>query len=128
MLLISLSAIYLGQIPILQYGQRHVDQMSRMHLRYVLTREIKPWIDNFITYITDPLNNEDPEPYIKSYNAGAQKFPNKNSYKKKKKKEITTYQRKNTTNTPYTPCFLNNDSNTHNPNNPMQKYHKSSQM
>jgi len=37
MLLTSLSAIYQTKMPILQYGQRHVDQMSRAHLRYVLT-------------------------------------------------------------------------------------------
>jgi hypothetical protein len=78
MLLTFLSVIYKGQIPILQYGQHHVDQMSRMHLRYVLTREITPWIDNLTTYITDPLNNEDPETYSKSYNAGGTEMPNKN--------------------------------------------------
>jgi hypothetical protein len=66
MLLTSLSAIYKGQIPILQYGQRHVDQLSKMHLRYVLIREITPWMDNHIMYITDPLNNEDPELYSKT--------------------------------------------------------------
>ena len=63
MLLTSLSAIYQGHVPILQYGQRHVDQLSRAHLRYVLTEEIIPWIDKLIAYITDPKNNEDPEPY-----------------------------------------------------------------
>jgi hypothetical protein len=35
MLLTSLSAIYQGHVPVLQYGQRHVDQLSRAHLRYV---------------------------------------------------------------------------------------------
>ena len=69
MLLTSLSAIYQGQIPILRYGQRRVDQMSRVHLRYVLTREITPCIDNLLAYTTDPLNNEDPEPHSKPYNA-----------------------------------------------------------
>ena len=29
----SLADIYQGNIPILQYNQRHVDQLSRMHLR-----------------------------------------------------------------------------------------------
>jgi len=33
MLLTSLSAIYQARVPILQYGQRHVDQMRRAHLR-----------------------------------------------------------------------------------------------
>jgi hypothetical protein len=41
-----------------------------MHLRYVLTGAITPWIDNLITYITEPLNNEDPEPHSKTYNTG----------------------------------------------------------
>jgi hypothetical protein len=63
MLLTSLAAIYQGRIPILQYGQRHVDQMSRAHLRYVLTGEIPPWIDKLITYLSDSRNIEDPEPH-----------------------------------------------------------------
>ena len=42
MLLTSLSAIYQGRVPILHYSQRHVDQMSIAHLRYVLTGEIVP--------------------------------------------------------------------------------------
>jgi hypothetical protein len=29
----------------------------------VVTGEIMPWIDKLLTYITDPVNNEDPEPY-----------------------------------------------------------------
>ena len=37
MLLTSLSAIYQGRVPDLHYGQRHVDQLSIAHLRYVLT-------------------------------------------------------------------------------------------
>jgi len=65
MLLTSPSTIYQGQIPILHYGQRHVDQLSILHLRYVLTGENTPWIDTLITYIIDPLNNEDPEPHGK---------------------------------------------------------------
>ena len=70
MLLTSLSAIYHGQVPILQNGQRHVDQLSRAHLRYVLTGEIAPWIDKLITCIKDPVNNEDLEPQSKTYSAG----------------------------------------------------------
>ncbi len=42
MLLTSLSVIYQGHVPILQYGQRHVDQLSKAHIRYVLTGEIVP--------------------------------------------------------------------------------------
>jgi hypothetical protein len=37
MLLTSLSTIYQGRAPILQYGQRHVDQLSIMRLRYIFT-------------------------------------------------------------------------------------------
>jgi hypothetical protein len=66
MLLISLSSIYKARVPILQYGQRHVDQMSRAHLRYVLTGEIAPWIAKLVTYLSDPHNIEDPEPHSKS--------------------------------------------------------------
>ena len=43
---------------------------SRMHLQYVLTKEMTPWIDKLPTYLSDPLHNEDPEPYIKRYIAG----------------------------------------------------------
>jgi len=75
MLLTSLATIYQGHVPILQYGQRHVDQLFRARLRYVLTGEIAPWIDKIITYISDPHNNEDPEPYIKSYSAGGIELP-----------------------------------------------------
>ena len=75
MLLTSLSAIYQGHVPVLQYGQRHVEQLSRAHLRYVLPGEIMPWIDRLITYITDPQNNEDPEPYSKSYSTGGTELP-----------------------------------------------------
>jgi hypothetical protein len=46
-----------------------------MNLRYVLTVAIVPWIDKLIPYITDPYNNEDPEPYSKTYNAGGTELP-----------------------------------------------------
>ena len=82
MLLTSLSAIYKGQIPILQYGQRHVDQLSIMHLRYVLTGEITPWMDNRITYVTEPLNKEDPEPHSQTYSAGDTELPEQEQAKK----------------------------------------------
>jgi hypothetical protein len=66
----SLSTIYHGYVLILQYSQQHVVQLTRMHLRYVLTREMAPWIDRLITYLSDPLQNEDPKPYSKHYNTG----------------------------------------------------------
>jgi len=75
MLLTSLSSIYQGRVPILQYGQRHVDQLSRMHLRYVLAGEITPWIEKLITYITCPHNNEDPVSHIKTYSDGVIEMP-----------------------------------------------------
>ena len=78
MLITSLSAIYQGNISILQYSQRHVDQLSRMHLRYVLTGEMTPWIDRLITYISNPLQNEDPEPYSKHYSAGGKELADHN--------------------------------------------------
>ena len=84
-LLASLSAIYQGHVPILHYGQRHVDQMSRAHLRYVLMGQITPWIENLIKYITDPHNNEDPEPYSKPYSAGRNELTEKTREKKLKK-------------------------------------------
>jgi hypothetical protein len=74
MLLTSLSAKYQAKIPFLKYGQRHVDQMSEAHLRYVLTGEVAPWIDKYITYLSDPHNAEDPEPHSKSYSAGGTKI------------------------------------------------------
>jgi len=100
MLLASLSTIYHGQVPILQYGKRHVDQLFIIHLRYKLTGEIAPWIDKLITYITDPHNNEDPEPHSKTYNAGGTEISEQELAKKKGKQTIS---KKNTTNTPYTP-------------------------
>jgi len=117
MLLTSLSAIYQDQILILQYGQRHVDQMSRIHLRYVLTREITPWIDKIITYISDPLNNEDPEPHSKSYSAGAHQCPKK-LVKKTSKNENTTHEKKPP---PTHHTHINNDPNTHKASHPMQE-------
>ena len=69
-MLTSLSAIYKGHVSILRYSQRHADQLSRMHLRYLLTWEMIPWIDKLITYLSNPLHNEDPEPYSKRYSAG----------------------------------------------------------
>ncbi len=91
MLLTSLSAIYQGRVPTLLYGQRHVDQMSRAHLRYVLTGEIVPWLDKLITYITDPLNNEDPEPYSKSYNEGGTELPEQELARKATKRQKTIH-------------------------------------
>ncbi len=85
MLLASLSAIYQGHVPILQYGQRHVDQLPRAHLRYVLTGQITPRIENLITYITDPHNIEDPEPYSKPYIAGGNELTEKKTREKKLK-------------------------------------------
>ena len=29
-----------------------------------------PWIDKLTTYLSDPLNSKDPEPYNKRYSAG----------------------------------------------------------
>jgi hypothetical protein len=75
MLLTSLFAIYQARVPILQYGQRHVDQMSRAHLRDVLTGEIALWIDKLITCLSNPHNTEDPEPYSKTYSAGGTEIP-----------------------------------------------------
>ena len=85
MLLTSLFVIYPVIIPILQHGQRHVDQMSRMHIRYVLTREITSWIGNLVTYKTDPLNNADPEPHNKTCSAGGTILPEQELARKTKK-------------------------------------------
>jgi hypothetical protein len=77
MLLTSLSAIYQAKIPILQYGQRHIGQMSRAHLRYVLTGEIAPWIDKLITYLSDPAIQRTRNPIANHAAPEAQKCPNK---------------------------------------------------
>ena len=98
MILTSLSAIYQGHVPILRYGQRHVDQLSRAHLRYALTGQLTHWIENHVTYISDPLKNEDPEPHSKSYSTGGTEMPEQELVQKQQKKE-----KKNTTNTPNTP-------------------------
>ena len=82
MLLTSLSVIYQGQVLILQYGQRHVDQMPRAHIRYVITGEIAPRTDKLITNISEPLNNEDPDPYSKSYSAAGTELPEQELVKK----------------------------------------------
>jgi hypothetical protein len=55
MLLTSLSAIYQANVPILQYSQRHADQLSRMHMRYVLTGEMTPWIEKTCHVPVRPL-------------------------------------------------------------------------
>jgi hypothetical protein len=77
MLMVSLSAIYQGTIPILQYIQRHADQLSRMHLQYVITGDLTPWIDKIITYLSDPLNKADPKPHSKHYGAGGTELLNR---------------------------------------------------
>ncbi len=116
MLLTSLSAIYHSRVPIIQYGQRHVDQTSRAHLRYVLTGEIAPWIDKLITYLSDPHNNEDPEPHSKSYSAGGTEMPEQELVKKQQKRK-TRQTKQKTPPTQHT--HQNNDPNTHKPSNPM---------
>ena len=78
MLLTFLSAIYKAQVPILQYGQRHVDQMPRAHLRYVLTGKIAPWIDKLLTYLSDPTIQRTRNLIVNHTTPGAQKCPNKN--------------------------------------------------
>jgi hypothetical protein len=86
MLLTSLTTIYQVRVPNLQYGQGHVDQMSRAHLRYVLTGEIAPWIDKLITYLSDPHSTEDPEPHSRSYSAGGTEMPDKELVQKTTKR------------------------------------------
>ena len=46
-----------------------------------------PWIDRLITYITDSQNNEDPEPYSKSYSAGGTELPTQELLQKTSKKQ-----------------------------------------
>ena len=93
MLLTSLYAVYQGRVPILQYSQRPVDQLSRAHLRYVLTGEIVSWVDKLITYISDPLNNEDPEPHSKSYIAGGIEMPEQELVQRTTKKRKTKHKK-----------------------------------
>ncbi len=58
MILTSLSAIYQSHVPILQSSKRHADRLSRMHIRYILTGKMTPWIDRPITFISDSLRND----------------------------------------------------------------------
>ena len=111
MLLTSLPVIYQGRVPILQYGQRHVDQLSRAHLRYVLTDGIVPWLDKLITYISDPQNNEDPEPYIKSYNAGCTELSEQEIVRKNSKRRKTRHIVQETPPTHHTHQNNNPDTN-----------------
>ena len=57
-------------LSILPYNQRHADYVSGMHLRYVIMGELTPWIDKILTYLSDHVNNADPEPFNEHYNAG----------------------------------------------------------
>ena len=49
--------------------QRHADHLSMMHTRYVIAREVTPWANKLIQYLTYPKKNEDSEPHSKQYNA-----------------------------------------------------------
>ncbi len=107
MLLTSLSAIYQAKIPILTYGQRLVDQMSRAHLRYVLSGEISPWINKLVTYLSDPHNTEDPEPHNKTHIAGGTEIPEqllaqKSTKKGKHNKQQTSHHQHTTSTTTQT--------------------------
>jgi len=77
MLLVSLSAIYQCKISSIPYSQRNAYQLSRMHLRDVITGELTPWIDKLITYRRDPHKMEDSESHSKPYSAGAQNWRDK---------------------------------------------------
>ena len=119
MLLTSLSAIYQGRVPVLHYGLRHVDQVPRAHLRFVLTGEIILWIDKLITYISDPQNNEDPEPYSKSFSSGGTELAEQELVRKTTKRQKThhTTQKSTTTHN----LHINEDPNAHKPSHPMQE-------
>ncbi len=58
-----------------------------MHLRYALTGEMTPWIDKLATHLTDPLHNEDPEPYSKRYSMGGTELTHNNLEEKLTKRE-----------------------------------------
>jgi len=118
MLLISLSTIYQGRVPILQYGQRHVDQQSRAHLRYFLTGEKAMCIDNLVTYISDPNNYEYSEPYCKSYRDGGTDIPEQELVRKTSKRKKTQQIVQETPSTHHT--HQNNNPNIHNVGYPMQ--------
>ena len=89
-----------------------------MHLRYIFAWEITPWIDNRITYISDPLNNEDPELHIKTYNAGGTYLPEQDLARKTSKRRKTQHILQETSTTHHTQ--QNNNSTTQNVRNPMQ--------
>ena len=66
-----------------------------MPIRYVHTRELTPWIDKLLTYILDPLYNDESEPYSKSYIARGTELPSGQlaQNKTKRRKCITTHKR-----------------------------------
>ena len=97
--------------------------MPRAHLRYVLTGEIVLRIDKLITYISDPLDNEDPEPHNKSYSAGETEMLEQELVRKNKKGKHNTQKTKHHQHTKHTEII----SRIHtNPVTPCKNYHTSS--
>ncbi len=56
MLLVSLAAVYQSTIPSTPFNQRHAHQLSRLHLRYIITRELTSWATQLLTFLTDPTH------------------------------------------------------------------------
>ena len=56
MLLINLATIYQGTLLTLRHTQVHAHHLYRIHLRYVLTRELDPSVPSIVQelHITDP--------------------------------------------------------------------------
>ena len=60
---------------------------------YGLTGKMTPWIDKLITYLSDPLQYDDPEPDSKHYNAGGTELVGHNLVQNLTKRPKTQHDR-----------------------------------
>jgi hypothetical protein len=70
MLLTSLTTTLQGRIPTLSHNQQHANQQSRLHLCYMVTREVTEWSIDLMKYLSDPTLHPDPESEPHQYTAG----------------------------------------------------------
>ena len=95
-----------------------------MHLPYVLTGEMTPCTNKLITYLSDPVHNEDPEPYSKKYSAGGADLAHHNLEQNLTKRQKTQHNlhvahimNPPTLTTPNSTTLAEHTSNTINTNN-----------
>jgi hypothetical protein len=70
MLLTSLEATLHGRIPILSHNQQHANQLSRLHLYYIVTGEVTRWSIDLMKHLSDPTLHPDPESEPHQYSSG----------------------------------------------------------